>query len=194
MATTNTIIYPWKWPRNEYKILSTRWPEHGNHLIILNRGRHDISPTVTILGCTLWSRILDEYIPTANSILTDCHPERGTKNWDASKHLVSHFQDLNWLNTQVSKIEEGEPERRVLILTHHRPTFDARANNPRYERSERSSCSVTDLSGEACWISPVDTCWAFGHTHYSDCYRDEGTKKLAIENQGGHNPLVGFNP
>lgn len=79
-------------------------------------------------------------------------------------------------------------------MTHHSPTFDRRANNPRYERSERSCCFVTDLSGERCWISLVVKCWAFSHTHFSCCYRDEVTGKLVIANQGGYNPLVGFNP
>jgi hypothetical protein len=162
---------------------------YGNRLIILNRRRYDINGKITILGCTLWSRILDEQLSNANNILTDFNPIRGIQQWDPTKHLEEHARDLEWLNAEVAQIEQSEPHRQILVLTHHSPTYDPRANNPRHKGSTVSSGFVTDLSQEPCWISPLVKSWAFGHTHYSFSYREEATGKLVIANQGGYNRL-----
>lgn len=165
---------------------------YGNRIIILNRRRHDISPKITVLGCTLWSRILDNQLATANTMLTDFNSVTGIKDWDATKHLEEHGRDLEWLNAEVTKIERSEPHRQILVLTHHSPTYDPRANDPGHKDSTVSSGFVTDLSHEPCWLSQSVKCWAFGHTHHSFSYQDQTTNKLVLANQGGYN-RVGMN-
>ena len=158
---------------------------YGRRFIVLNRTRHDIDPKVTVLGCTLWSYITDEQARDAWSILTDFNSSRGIRGWDVLSHREEHLRDLEWLNEQVSLIEREEPDRQVLILTHHSPTVDERLNNPRHRNSSVSSGFVTDLSRERCWTSENIRCWAFGHTHYSGFFHEEGTGSLFTRIKGG---------
>jgi predicted phosphodiesterase len=162
---------------------------YGDRLILMNRRRYDVGRKITVLGCTLWSRIVREQMLACGYRLTDFHRNRGIQGWDVENHLKEHQKDLDWLNQEIVKIEEEEPERQIIVLTHHSPTNDPRANDPRHEANEVSSGFVTDLSSEKCWTSPQVKLWAFGHTHYSCSYREEGTSKLVVANQGGYNKI-----
>lgn len=76
-----------------------------------------------------------------------------------------------------------------MILTHHSPTTDPRANNPIHQGKDNyiSSGFVTDLSLAKCWTSPQIRLWAFRHTQYSFSYQKERTGKLVVVNQGDYN-------
>ncbi|KAF2669582.1 hypothetical protein BT63DRAFT_433030 [Microthyrium microscopicum] len=161
---------------------------YGHRFHFLNGTRYDLTPEITILGCTLWTHIPKQAASEAQNRLTDFN-DRGIKDRDVNEHNSDHEKDLSWLNSQVQQIEEAEPHRRIIILTHHSPTTDPRANDPRHnDRPENSIQSgfVTDLSKEHCWISPAVKAWAFGHTHYSCLFRDEQTDKLVVANQKGN--------
>jgi hypothetical protein len=164
----------------------------SRRFIFLDRQRYDVNLSVTVLGCTLWTRIQPEQMPAVCKILTDFHPNNGISEWGPYEHLQEHQKDLEWLNTEVARIEKEEPEREIVILTHHCPTQDTRANNPRHARSNVSSGFVTDLSQERCWTSPHVKLWAFGHTHYSCSYREGETGKLVVANQKGYNGIGAF--
>jgi predicted phosphodiesterase len=157
--------------------------DFGGRFKFLCRDRYDVNETITILGCTLWSAIQPSQASDIASRSTDLHSERGIKNWTLDRHQEEHEKDLTWLNTQISSIETEEPRRQIMVVTHHSPTMDSRANDPRHEGSSVSSNFVTDLSQELCWRSPAVKLWAFGHTHYSCSFRDEGTGKLVVANQ-----------
>jgi len=168
--------------------------EYGNRFIFLDRRRHDISPTVTLLGCTLWTRILEEQYSEVVFGMTDFNEFRGIRDWTPQDHLDEHQKDLEWLNAEVARIQTKEPERQVVILTHHSPTLDHRSVAPRHQGSRVSSGFATDLSMEICWTSEVVKLWAFGHTHYSFSYRDESTSKLVVANQKGYNGIGAARP
>ena len=94
----------------------------------------------------------------------------------------------------MEKIAREEPQRRVIIFTHHSPCVDERANDPRHEKSEVTSGFVTDLRDEECWRNQRVKLWAFGHTHFNcDCV--EKTRKRVLTNQKGYYlmPQKGFN-
>jgi hypothetical protein len=162
---------------------------YGPRLIVMNRTRHDISPTITVLGCTLWTEIANEHASEICNVLTDFNTSRGIRNWSLESHLDEHRKDLAWLNEQVSKIEQEQPERQIIILTHHSPTTDSRVNDPRHKDSPINSGFVNDLSKEICWTSPTVCLWAFGHTHYSAHYHEGETGKLVFSNQRGYTSL-----
>jgi hypothetical protein len=160
--------------------------DFGGRFKFLCRDRYDVNETITILGCTLWSAIQHNQASEIASRSTDFNSERGIQNWTLERHQEEHEKDLMWLNAQVSTIEKEESQRQIMVVTHHSPTMDSRANDPRHEGNPVSSNFVTDLSREMCWLSPAVKLWAFGHTHYSCSFRDEETGKLVIANQKGY--------
>jgi hypothetical protein len=165
--------------------------DYGDRLIFMNRRRFDVGKKISVLGCTLWSNILIEQRGACGLRLTDFSRNNGIQNWDVDSHRDEHQRDLEWLNQEVGKIEKEDPERQIVVLTHHSPTIDPRANDPKHQGSDVNSGFVTDLSAEKCWTSPQVKLWAFGHTHYSCSYQEEGTGKLVVANQGGYNNKIG---
>jgi hypothetical protein len=93
---------------------------------------------------------------------------------------------VTWLNEEVRKLQIEEPQRQVAIVTHHCPTTDARAIDPRHQGSSMSTAFATDLSAELCWTSPAVKLWAFGHTHCSCAFHEENSGKLILANQRGY--------
>ena len=157
---------------------------YGERLIFMHRRRYDLGPRLTILGCTLWSHAH----PEVQNRLTDFNETRGIREWGIQDHNEQHVEDLCWLNDQVQKLEK-DPGRQILIMTHHSPTLDSRANDPAHVSSPVRSGFVTDLSHEPCWTSPAVKMWAFGHTHYNCAFHDD-IGKVVIANQKGYSGLV----
>jgi len=164
----------------------TRYRER---FVFLHRTRYDLNEKITILGCTLWSKISDAQASDVHNRLTDFYRLRGIRDWSLDSHMEEHRKDLMWLNNEVERIYQNEPERQIVIATHHSPTIDPRASNPRHNGSSVSSGFVTSLEQEPCWISPAVKLWAFGHTHYNCAYKDESTGKLVVANQKGYTTI-----
>lgn len=149
----------------------------------LDQTRIDISPSLTILGCTLFSQILPARRDHVSFGLNDFYH---IQDWTVDQHTEAHSADLAWLNEQVSSIAASEPERRVVVLTHHSPTSDVRAIDPNHAGSRISSGFMTDLSIEECWVNPAVKVWMFGHTHFNCDFVDEETGKRVVANQRGY--------
>lgn len=160
--------------------------KYSGQFKLLHRDRYDIDDTTTLLGCTLWSAISPEQASAACMRLNDFNPVHGIQGWSLDGYLSQHRQDLEWLNAQVLKIQAEEPHREIAILTHHSPTVDLRAIEPRYHGSEVSTCFATDMSDQPCWTSPKVKLWAVGHTHYDCAFRDGLAGKLVVTNQKGY--------
>jgi hypothetical protein len=156
---------------------------YGDRFIFMHRRRYDLG-NVTILGCTLWSNVSSSDAPEVQARLTDFNETRGIREWDIQTHNEEHLKDLAWLNSQVRQLEY-EPGRQILIVTHHSPTLDPRANDPLHDTSPVKAGFVTDLSKEICWMSPAVKMWAFGHTHYN-CDFHDSLGKLVMANQKGY--------
>lgn len=166
--------------------VSAREVDEGASLgrfVFLNRRRYDLDESVTILGCTLFSEILEEQKRTVSLFVSDFS---NFPNWTVSDHNDAHRADLAWLNEQVASISRDEPHRVVAVLTHYSPTVHSEANDPEHAEDERGvqSAFVTDLSGEVCWTSPAVKLWAFGHTHYNCDFVDG--EKMVVANQRGY--------
>lgn len=156
----------------------------GNSLgkiVLLDQTRWDFSPDVTILGCTLFSKICPEQKQRIISTLSDF---TFVNYWSIEKHSEAHASDLVWLNDQVEHISKFEPHRKIIILTHHSPTTSPRATDPRHANSDLSSGFMTDLSREICWTSSAVKIWVFGHTHFNVDYTEDG--KRIVTNQKGY--------
>ena len=152
--------------------------------VFLDQTRYDISPDVTVLGCTLFSRVSEAHKEHVSYGLNDFYH---IKDWTVDDHTAAHEADLGWLNGQVSHITSSEPHRKIVVFTHHSPvTQDQRALDPRHVNSALSSGFASDLSGQEVWKSPLVKLWAFGHTHFNVSYIEEGTEKMVLSNQRGY--------
>jgi hypothetical protein len=149
--------------------------------VLLDQMRHDVNETLTILGCTLFSRVADAQAAEVASRLVDF---RQIRDWTVSDHFDAHASDVRWLNGQVRDIYTNEPHRQIAIFTHYSPTLDARAIDKRYHNSPVMSAFATDLSGEPCWTSPSVCMWAFGHTHFSCDFHDRLGKRVFANQKG----------
>jgi predicted phosphodiesterase len=158
-------------------------PNTIGSFVFLDQTRYDLSPDVTVLGCTLFSRVSEAHKERVSFGLKDFYH---INDWTVEDHVASHKADLWWLNDQISHIAASESHRKLVVFTHHSPvTQDARAVDPRHENSPLSSGFATDLSAQICWKSPLVRLWAFGHTHFNVNYVED-TGKLVISNQRGY--------
>jgi hypothetical protein len=152
--------------------------------VFLDQTRYDISSDVTILGCTLWSRVLEQYREDIHLGVNDFYY---IEDWSVEDHNAAHEADLKWLNSQVAHISASEPQRKIAVLTHYSPVaHDSRAVDPRHADSPLSSGFATDLSTQECWVNSRVCLWAYGHTHYNTEFKEEETGKLVVSNQRGY--------
>lgn len=177
----------WETAKEKLKQLEKETSEkNGNggigSLVFMDRTRYDISPNITILGCTLFSNVISSQLESVSFGLNDFYL---IKDWVVERHNEAHTADLNWLNTQVSSMAETEPTRKIIILTHHSPTTSPQATDPAHSQSKISSGFSTDLSDELCWTSPSVVVWAFGHTHFNCDFLGDTGKRI-VTNQRGY--------
>jgi hypothetical protein len=153
-------------------------PGNGE-FILLNKNRYNISATVTILGCTLWSALNADDLDTLSWSLNDL---KRIDCFTPTQYSRLHNGDLIWLNTTVHGIRSTEPERHVIIFTHHAPTVEG-TGDPKYAEGPTNSAFASELTHESCWGPPV-TMWAFGHTHWTCDFVREGVRVMS--NQRGY--------
>ena len=142
--------------------------------MFLDRTRYKKSSSVTVLGCTLFSHVKVEEHDRVSLGLNDFYH---IEKWSIEQHNEAHVRDLAWLNLQVEGIAREEPERKVIVLTHHSPAIDERSFDPRHKNSNISSGFSTDLREQVSWKSGKVRVWAFGHTHFNCDFVDEKTKR-----------------
>ncbi len=132
----------------------------STNVFLLDKDRYDIDDNVTVLGCTLWSKILDHQKPFVKNQLGDFMRIEGLNIY---KYNELHETDVNWLTSEIEKIKSSEPTRKILVVTHHAPLVTG-TSAPQFDNSKISSAFSSDLI--SLMNSPVNI-WVFGHTHYS---------------------------
>ncbi|KAL4908811.1 hypothetical protein BDW74DRAFT_187328 [Aspergillus multicolor] len=152
-------------------------------LILLDQTRYDVSSTVTILGCTLFSRIVPAQMDHVSFGLNDFYH---IEDWSVKDHNEAHFGDLTWLNKQVESISRFEPFRKIIVLTHYCPLTSDKVIEPKHASSKISSGFMTDLSTQQCWKKEAVKLWIFGHTHSNCDFTDMATGKGVLSNQRGY--------
>ncbi|KAL2374932.1 hypothetical protein RJ035_003382 [Blastomyces gilchristii] len=155
--------------------------------IFLDQTRFDVSDSVTVLGCTLYSHVSTEQEERVSFGLNDFYYIDG---WTIGDHNNAHAADLAWLNNQVATISTSEPGRYIVIFTHHSPiTQDPRALDPAHSGSAIGSGFASDLSREECFKNEKVCMWAFGHTHFNFDFtmqQGSGHGKRIVSNQRGY--------
>jgi predicted phosphodiesterase len=160
--------------------------------VLLDQTQYDLSPTVSILGCTLFSNITAAQKDFVSFGLNDFYH---IENWTVEEHVQKHESELRWLNEEVKKLME-EPDRKIIIVSHYSPTDNARSVDPQHGSSKISSGFMTDLSREICFSSEQVKVWAFGHTHFNCEFEHSISRTRLVTNQRGYffKQASGFDP
>jgi hypothetical protein len=146
----------------------------------LDRTRVDLSPSVTVLGCTLWSHVPPE---SSDAVLAGLNDFMQVKDWSVQQYNEAHNGDVKWLADEIARLE-NEPERRVVIFTHHAPAYDG-TSDPRHKGSPISPGFATEIPlKKEIWNPQIVKAWAFGHTHYNCDFVKDGIRIVA--NQRGY--------
>lgn len=148
--------------------------------VYLNRTRYDVSPDLTILGCTLWSSLNPADLDILSWSLTDFKRIEG---FDPEAYTAQHNADLQWLNDTIERIAQKEPKRKIVVFTHHAPTRTG-TGDPKYDDGPTNSAFATELSDAQCWATGNIVMWAFGHTHWCCDFMRNGVRVYA--NQRGY--------
>ncbi|KAB8074638.1 hypothetical protein BDV29DRAFT_156406 [Aspergillus leporis] len=137
-------------------------PSLNGRLVLLHQKRYNIpGPGVTILGCTLWSKLPPDSAETVRSRVQDF---KQIEDWTAHDHSVAHVSDLAWLLEEMRQVDgEAENSKSVLVATHHAPSLQ-RTSSPQYAQSPWRFAFATDVLSQ---VSSRVRIWLFGHTHYT---------------------------
>ena len=151
-------------------------------LNVLIRDRVDLDPSlgITILGCTLQSKIPEDAKSVVQLKVNDFKHIEG---WTVNSHNSEHQQDVEWLRREIHNIrnEKDLPNRNILVITHHAPTIKG-TSKPSDLTNPWSCAFSTDLLGDK---ALADTqLWIFGHTHFTSDFK-QGQVRL-VSNQRGY--------
>src|SRR5258705_4534737 len=97
--------------------------------ILLDQTRVDLDASTTVLGCTLWSHIP---ITASEEVGLRLNDFRQLSQWTVETYNSAHSADATWLDEECAKIRTEEPDRRIIVLTHHAPAMLG-TSAPRYE-------------------------------------------------------------
>ncbi|KZT53609.1 hypothetical protein CALCODRAFT_519956 [Calocera cornea HHB12733] len=164
-----------------------KYAAQNERFVLLDRTRYDLSPSLTILGCTLWSKLDAKQ---ASHIFMSLNDFRQIRDFDLRTYEGEHVADLEWLVRHIGYARKEHPQRKIIVFTHNTPTYNG-TSNPKYEGSLSGSAFSTELANKRWWRPPI-VLWGFGHTHYS-CDLNIGGVRL-VSNQKGYfrDPAAGF--
>ncbi|KAM5531700.1 hypothetical protein V8D89_014620 [Ganoderma adspersum] len=160
----------------------------SGRFVVLDRTRHDLSDTVTVLGCTLWSRIDQD---NADIIARGLNDFRMISDMDVATYQSLHRRDAEWLEQSILEIARDEPHRKIIVMTHHAPTA-ADTSDEKFAGSPISSAFATELTEGPCWNEQVKV-WMFGHTHWPCDFERKGVRVLSNP-RGYRHGADGFDP
>lgn len=162
----------------------TNEPSMGGKLRFLNQkdNRIDLNSNITVLGCTLHSKI------TSESRLTNDF--KRIQEWTVAKHNEQHNGDLECLEESLRAIQEREPDRQIIIVTHYAPVFE-RVCHPKNELNDVSQCfssNALEHLRKAGLLQSVSH-WIFGHTHWNTNIKVGGLRLISNQMQNDDRDL-----
>ena len=148
--------------------------------VLLDRTRHDLSPTLTVLGCTLWSRLAREHVDAIHLSLNDF---RMIARFTPQAYQAEHARDAAWLAKSIKRIQREEPHRRIVVMTHHAPTVED-TSDPKFVGGQMNSAFATELTREGWWRAAETgrgglKVWMFGHTHWPCDFERRGVRVVS---------------
>jgi hypothetical protein len=163
-------------------------PVTKGRLEVLYETRSDVPGTnVTLLGCTLWSKITDADTAAVMKKIPEFDDEQGIKEWDIGKHKSEHERDLGWLVEELRKTHAGTTapaaspgEKVVVVVTSFGPDL-RNALEPWQVDAPWTSAYGTDLLDKGDWTGVK--MWISGTTGRT--YELEKNGLAVVSNQRG---------
>jgi predicted phosphodiesterase len=161
-------------------------PILNGRLVLLHQNRFDVpNSSISILGCTLWSKIQDDARQVVQIRVKDFEK---ILDWSVVNHNAAHEADISWLKGQIADIQKAydgnpkkQPERTIIIVTHHAPSTQE-TSNPQHIDNPWSSAFATNLLNGEDWSNVK--LWVFGHTHFTTEFKKDGIR--IVSNQRGY--------
>ncbi|KAF2029724.1 hypothetical protein EK21DRAFT_100952 [Setomelanomma holmii] len=112
-------------------------PVTKGRLEVLYETRSDVPNTnITLLGCTLWSKIPESDTAAVMRKIPEFDEEKGIKDWDIKQHNSEHKRDHKWLLEELKKARPTPAPaggaapapaapRDVIVITSFAPDLDA---------------------------------------------------------------------
>lgn len=158
--------------------------KHPTKLHYLNKTALDLDHHFVILGCTLWSHVINRQRLMVLSMLADNHH---ITKWSVTRNNEVHAAELDWLQSAIANVKAAG--KQAIVLTHHAPSCHG-TSAPEHVNSPISSAFGSNLEY---MLKPPVVLWMFGHTHYSSDQQINGVR--VCSNQVGYpNEGVTFDP
>ena len=163
-------------------------------LTFMNRTRVDVcenGTTVSILGCTLWSRIGEFQYEKLRQV-----PLEGIPGNSIAQHNQRFERDFNWLKSEVAKIraEDGGKERKILIATHHPPFIRGASQKTDHIKDTMSNTytmySNDILGGYGFEGLGAGDMWVYGHTHRTNDLIIDDVRVYSNQRGAQSTPLI----
>ncbi|KAH7071026.1 hypothetical protein FB567DRAFT_539133 [Paraphoma chrysanthemicola] len=112
-------------------------PVTKGRLEVLYETRSDVPNTnITLLGCTLWSKIPESDTAAVMRKIPEFNEEKGIKDWDIKQHNSEHKRDHKWLLEELKKTQPApapaggaapasSAPREVIVITSFAPDLKA---------------------------------------------------------------------
>jgi DNA repair exonuclease SbcCD nuclease subunit len=124
---------------------------------------HIPNTDIIVIGCTLWSKLeINKFmLPQFNDFHRICETKDSLLT--PKKYDDWNEKHVKFLGETISKLESEYPNKKLLVLTHHCPTYDIIIDKYSYDPNNLNSFFAnTDL------ITPFGKnikAWICGHTH-----------------------------
>ena len=130
-------------------------PAVAGKVFLLHRTRHELKGTnMTILGCTLWSRIPACSTDIVREKVKDF---RKIRDWTVANHNAAFQEEVDWLRSQIESIRTEQPSREIMVITHHAPSTQ-NCSWPEHHGNPWNSAFGTDIIGQESWRRWTSAC------------------------------------
>jgi hypothetical protein len=145
-------------------------PSTKGRLEVLYQTRSDVPNTnITLLGCTLWSRIPNADLAAVMRKIPEFDEASGIKDWDIKQHNSEYKRDCTWLHEQLKRSQSTpkpgaapagfpSPPQDIIVVTSFAPDLrDAlepwQIDAPWATAYGSNLVATGDFSGAKMWIS-----------------------------------------
>lgn len=145
----------------------------NRHVLVRGPGEPE-SEWVSVLGTTLWTN-MDHGNPVATfhascvmgdyKHITHAQPEKNHyRKLRVADTMWHHEREWNWLREKILTIRERKPARKILVATHHAPSYMSipeRYNTPANNQTNHAYASHLKLE----MMESLPNVWIHGHLH-----------------------------
>jgi len=119
--------------------------------------------TIIFIGSTLWSKIIDSEKKLVKEVSGDLFNIFTKDKVYLTIEEINNLHDKNvsWLENELEVIKNSDKKTKIIVLTHHLPSY--RAIVPKYRAAKYNSMFASNLDNIIQKYSIF--AWLFGHTH-----------------------------